>query len=176
MSTEPQPNDVSESEEQELQALFDETASAPELAALQRMARAAAQIPEGHQPWYRRLWSHPYAIGAAIAGVAALALVLTVGESPQPETLTDRTAAPTDSAPTETADDAIDELLAFELTDPVADDLEALDPDPLAVLDDDELDFAADHPASALDLLFIDDGDDLELLGSAFDAYLTEGG
>lgn len=163
------------SEHDELKALFDETASAPEPATLQRMARAAAQIPRAPVPWYAKLWSpRSFALGAALAAAVALVWVVRHDE-PQ--------WAPVASAPAvpsgEEVPDELNELLAFELSDdidgsPEAEPLAALDADPLTAWDEDD---TLDDPfLSALDVLILDDDDDVELLGLVFDDMLTEGG
>ena len=163
------------SEHDDLQALFDDTASPPDPVALQRMARAAAQIPKTPVPWYAKLWSpRPVALGAALA--AAVALVWVVRQD-------DTTVAPVASAPalpsSDDVPDDLNELLAFELSDDVDgslvdEPLAVLDADPLAAWDED--DGLDDAFLSALDVLIIDDDDDVELLGLVFDDMLTEGG
>ena len=181
MSTEHKSDPPSEDERQ-LQALFDETASKPEPAVLQRMARAAAQIPDLRQPWYRQLWSPRALAISAMIGAAALALVMTLGKDDGnrvgPLVEQSSVTAPTTSDPTAPSnDEAIEELLAFELTDNGDEEVASLDADPMASWDGNDDGFLVDdHPISALDVLFVDGDDDIEMLGTIFDDMLAEGG
>jgi hypothetical protein len=188
MSTDPNSDDrVTEEEERSLRALFDETAPPPDPAALSRMARAAAQIPERRLPWYRRLWSRqPALVGAVVAAAAALALVFAAGDDePQGGPVASGSAPITspDPAPTlaQSAEvpvvDDIDELLAFDVADDGFDEVATLDADPLAGWDGSaDSEIIDEHPMSAFELLLDDDADDIELLATAFDDVLTEGG
>lgn len=165
-------------DERRLQALFDQTAPAPEPDVLQRMARAAARIPESSVPWYRKLWlTRPWAVGM-LATAAALTLI--VGISLDDEATRRDPGAVAASAPAEVpsaSEDGLDELLAFEVTDDLDGDVAALDADPLSAwVDGDEVMLASDSPLEALDLLFFDTLDDVDTLGHAFDDVLAEGG
>ena len=179
----PEHDTSNDADEAALRALFDETAQPPDPQAIQRMARAAAQIPELHRPWYQKLWSRPYA-AMGLAAAAAAALIIGIQDPTPPDPSAGRTAGlPTAGLsaaglPTSTAsveDTSLDELLAFELTDNGDDEVAALDADPFTGWDEDG-DTVDDHPAAALDVLYGDDFSDIELLGSAFDDVLTEGG
>ncbi len=185
------PPSSSEQDEHRLRALFDESAPEPASGVLQRMARAAAHIPEARRPWYRRLWARsPLVLGGLAAATAALAMWMNLGgdhvanmgakvRRAQLETAHSMVAEGL-SPELPGSDAALEELLAFDLTDETEDDLVALDADPLAAWDGgDEMSLAQDHPIRAMDLLFMGDSDntdDVEMLGNIYEDILGEGG
>ena len=174
-------NRTESEEERELLALFDQTAEEPSQVALQRMARAAAQIPEARQPWYRKLWGrHRVALGAAaVAAAAVVAVVATDSDKDGPVAGTTGTpSVETALTPTPVPDAELDEVLAFELTTAESDEeLAALDVDPLGSFEADaDLALGDDHPVSVLSVLFVDDAGDIELLSAVMGDMLEEGG
>ena len=172
------PGDPRDDDQRQLQALFDATAHEPDPGLLDRLARAAARLPEAKaQPWWHWL---RWAVPATLATALALALWLGRGEAPTPGAPTPvaetREPAPSElpsALPEESPSE--DELaLEYDQLDDDTDALDELDDDPLAAL---EMSAAAvASPSSLLDLLDPEDDDAaLEAAADGFNALL-EGG
>lgn len=171
-------------DERRLQSLFDATSEQLTQEQLNRMARAAAQIPEavpaGWLAGLLRLLRRPAFIATALAACALLAFAYfggrdesLVGPGP-PLALTsaepERPVAPEAPQPLDEDDDIEQILAAIDFSDDLDDD--QMD-DPLAAL---HMGPGVEHPMDALQLLFApDDEESLELLGEVYGALL-EGG
>jgi hypothetical protein len=158
-----------------LQALFDATVRQPSQVELDRMARAAAQLPERTpaRAWWARAVTWPR-LAAALVGVAAVAGALAIGlrDDPSHAVPIAQTGDPIASPGIEPFDE-VEEGLAI-VTDDIAWSDEELDAawletvgsDPLAALDGEE------DPLGALDLLLAFDDDDLDVLLASYERTL----
>jgi hypothetical protein len=144
-------------DDEELKALFDQTAHEPEREQLERLARFAAQVPARAVPAWKRWLRRAPALGLALAGATVLALWLGSASMRLELGFPHPSVAPSD-----------EDIAPIEDEDPLALDVEEDDAfvldDPLAALD-----MGGESPLALLDLLAIPE-DDAEL-DSWSDAY-----
>jgi hypothetical protein len=155
---------ITEEEQRQLQALFDETATDAPQDQLNRLARYAAQIPEAMpQPWWSMKWLKQVLV---IASVVAASMILITqfrpdarGPGPAPTIAMTKDSAPEKVVPDE------EDVELFAILD--APDEEAVDPLASLELDDDS------YPLDVFDVLFVPDDDaNLEQLSEAYGAIM----